>query len=180
MVHRDIDIRVKLTEETFRKFCIFDMFRHQQRWLLPVLISMGLLTAALAILLFLPDQPGTIPGLLTGLGLAVPMLFFGLNLIQIHVQIAVHQLKKPKIIYTLRLNEEGVLVSNNQENDSFVILPWQQLGPAYQRKDCVYLYVNPRRALLLPDGQASIPDKEMWAYIKNHLGERKCASVRHN
>jgi len=53
-----------------------------------------------------------------------------------------------------------------------VALKWSQMAAAYRAKGCIYLYVNPARAFLLPDGQADVSDDELWEYLVKHMGEK--------
>ena len=39
-------------------------------------------------------------------------------------------------------------------------------------KGCVYLYVSPVRAFLLPDGQADAGDEALWRCLTEHLAGR--------
>jgi hypothetical protein len=41
----------------------------------------------------------------------------------------------------------------------------------------IYLYVNPERALILPEGQASVPTDALWGYLEKHLDKGKCVKL---
>ena len=51
-------------------------------------------------------------------------------------------------------------------------VPWKDLQAAFRARGCVYLYVNPARAFLLPDGQADAAPDELWAYLEKHMGAK--------
>ena len=40
-----------------------------------------------------------------------------------------------------------------------------------------HLYVNPERALILPEGQASVPTDTLWGYLEKHLDKGKCVKL---
>lgn len=171
---KQIDIHVRLNDKMFRRYCAFDTFRRQRRWYWPVLIAMVLITAALAGLLKLVAMSETASGVLMGLGIAIPMVVFGLYVIQIEAQIYSQGLKRSPAVYSLRLSAEGVRVTNDQKQEAPVDLPWEGLWAAFRRGDCVYLYVNPARALILPDEQASVSRDELWAFLRKYLGDARC------
>lgn len=175
---RQIDIHVRLDAAAFRRYCAFDTFRRQRRWYAPVLIAMVLITAALAGLLKLvPMSEGT-AGVLMGLGIAIPMVIFGLYAIQIEAQIAGQHLKDAPAVYSLSLSADGVRITNDQKKEPPVELAWHQLWAAFRRKDCVYLYASPERALILPDGQGSVSGEEVWRYICKNMDAKRCIEVR--
>lgn len=171
---KQIDIHVRLDARTFRRFCAFDTFRRQRRWYFPVMAAMVLITVSTAGLFGVLPLSESASGVLMGLGLAVPMLIFGLYLIQIEAQIARQHLKEAPAVYSLRLSADGARVTNDQKKEPPVDLPWDGFWGAFRRADCVYLYVNPQRAFILPDGQASAPPAEVWRFLKKCLGEGKC------
>lgn len=171
---KQIDIHVRLNDRMFRRYCAFDTFRRQRRWYWPVLIAMVLITAALAGLLKLVAMSESAAGVLMGLGIAIPMVIFGLYVIQIEAQIHSQGLKQGPAVYSLHLSVEGVRVTNDQKQEAPVDLPWERIWAAFRRSDCVYLYVNPARALILPDGQASVPPQELWAFLRKYLGDARC------
>lgn len=175
---KSIDIHVKLNDKMFRRYCAFDTFRRQRRWYWPVLIGMLLITVSLAGLLGLVNLPESASGVLMGLGIAVPMVIFGLYVIQIEAQIAQQRLKQAPAVYSLRLSAEGVRVTNDQKKEPPVDLEWDRLWAAFRRPDCVYLYVSPERALILPDGQASVNRDMLWSFLKKQMGEARCVEKK--
>lgn len=78
----------------------------------------------------------------------------------------------------VRLSAQGVRVINDQKKEAPVELPWDGFCGAFRRADCTYLYVNPQRAFILPDGQASAPAEEVWRALKQYMGQEKCVEKR--
>ena len=174
---KQIDIHVRLDARAFRRYCAFDTFRRQRGWYVPVLVSMLLITASLALLIWAKARP-TLAAVLLGLGLAVPMVVFGLYVIQIEAQVAAQKLKTAPSVYSLSLRGKGITVTNDQKKEPPVELEWSRIWGAFRRADCVYLYVNPQRAFILPDGQASASPEELWAFLRQHLGDARCVERR--
>ena len=168
---KQIDIPVHLSAAAFRRYCAFDTFRRQRRWYAPVLIGMVLITLSLGGLLNLIPIGESAAGVLMGLGLAVPLVVFGLYVIQIETQVSRGGLKRAPLVYTLRLNADGVRVTGG---GAPVSVPWDRLWAAFRRRDCIYLYVNPERALILPDGQGSASGDEIWQYLRKSMAPGRC------
>ncbi len=169
-----INIAVRLDARTFRRYCAFDALKRQRRWYWPTLVSMLLVTAALAGLLGWIPISAAMSGLLMGLGLAVVMLNVGLYLLNVETQVARQRLKERPLVYALSLDEDGVRVTNGQNTESAVTLPWDGLWAAYAHRGDIYLYVNPERGLILPEGQADVSRDALWSYLEKHLGKGKC------
>ena len=173
---RTIDIHVKLDPTTFRADCAFDTFRRQRRWYPPIMAGMVLVTLSAALLLM---GKGTgAAGVLMGLGIAVPMVVFGLYFIQVEAQVAAMKLKEKPAVYSLTLSADGVRVRNDQKSEDPVDLEWYKLWAAFRRRDCIYLYVNPERAFILPDGQASCSPDALWQYLQKNIGDAKCVAAK--
>lgn len=171
---KPIEIHVRLDATAFRRYCAFDTFRRQRRWFPPVMINMLLITLALAGLLNLIPMGESAAGVLMGLGIAVPLVVFGLYAIQIEAQIASQKLKEAPEVYALRFTDDGVRVTNGQKEEAPVELGWGQLWAAFRRRDGVYLYATPARAFILPNGQANVADDAVWKCLVKNMGEEKC------
>ena len=80
-----------------------------------------------------------------------------------------HQLKPPRRVYTVKLNGDGIHVANNQKDEDQLDVAWQDAQAAFRARDCVYLYITPARAFLLPDGQADCAPDALWAFIEKQM-----------
>ena len=165
-------IPVKLDAKTFKRFSRFDTLRLRRRWVRPVVFALILIAFAVVALLSRREQSGMIAAVLLVVGLGLPLVYFGTFLSQVNVQAARFKLDKPRPVYTVVLNNDGVRVTNDQREEAAVSLPWREAQAAFRVKGCVYLYVNAARAFLLPDGQGDAPAEEIWAYLQKHMGER--------
>ena len=170
----DIHIRVRLSARQFRAYCAFDTFRIRRRHLPALIITAILLTLGVADLLFVKGSSGTVAGLLIGLGLAVPMVVFGLYIIQIETQVSRQGLSSSPEVYSLRMNPDGVTVSGLHRSAGSTTLTWYQLWAAYRVRGAIYLYASETRAFILPESQASVSDDQLWAFLCTHLGSGKC------
>ena len=169
---RSIDIHVRLDARPFRRFCGFDTFRRQRRWYPPVMAGMVLVTLSAALLIM--GKSTQAAGVLMGLGLAIPLVVFGLYFIQIEAQVSRMKLRDAPAVYSLTLSADGVRVRNDQKQEEPVDLPWDRLWAAFRRRDCIYLYVSPERAFILPDGQASCSPDALWQYLRQNMGDARC------
>ena len=172
MNRTEYTIPVRLDAKTFRRFGNFDMLRLRKKWVRPVVFALILVAFAFVALLTRKEQSGMIAAVLLAVGLGLPLVYFGFFFSQVNVQVARYGLDRPRRVYTVVLNADGVSVTNDQRAEAPVQVPWKEVQAAFRVKGCVYLYVNAARAFLLPDGQGSAPQEEIWGYICKHMGDR--------
>ncbi len=172
---RNITIPVRLDEKTFKRFARFDMFTLRKRWVRPVIFSVILIAFAFVALLTKKAQSGMIAAVLLAVGIGLPVVYFGSFFSQVNMQALQQKLKPPRNVYTVTLREEGIRVENNQRQEDALEMEWTAVQKAIRRKGCIYLYVTPTKAFLLPEGQADAPDEEVWDYLTAHMGSEKCS-----
>lgn len=171
---KNIVIPVKLDEKTFRRFARFDMFSLRKKWVRPLAFSLILIVFAFIALLARKEQSGMIAAVLLAVGVGLPVVYVGTFLSQVNVQAVQRKLKPARSVYTVTLREEGIRVENDQRKEDPLEMEWASVQRAFRRKGCIYLYVSAAKAFLLPDGQADVPDAEVWDYLSAHLGKEKC------
>ena len=171
---KNIVIPVKLDEKTFRRFARFDMFSLRKKWVRPLAFSLILIVFAFIALLARKEQSGMIAAVLLAVGVGLPVVYVGTFLSQVNVQAVQRKLKPARSVYTVTLREEGIRVENDQRKEDPLEMEWASVQRAFRKKGCIYLYVSAAKAFLLPDGQADVPDAEVWDYLSAHLGKEKC------
>ena len=172
MNRTEYTIPVKLDAKTFRRFSCFDTLKLRKRWVRPVVFAVILIAFAIVALLSRKAQSGMIAAVLLAVGLGLPLVYFGSFLSSVNLQVARYGLDRPRRVYTVVLNADGVRVTNDQKAEDPVQVPWKEVQAAFRAKGCIYLYVNAARAFLLPDGQGSTPAEEIWEYLVKHMGDR--------
>ena len=163
---KTVTIPVRLDEKTFKRFARFDMFSLRRKWIRPVLFSAILIAFAFAALLIRKEQSGMLAAVLLAVGIGLPVVYFGSFLSQVNMQSLQRKLKPARRVYTVTLRESGILVRNDQRREDPLEMDWSSIQKAFRRKGCIYLYVTPAKAFLLPDGQADVPDEEVWHYLE--------------
>ena len=171
---KTIVIPVRLDEKTFKRFARFDMFSRRKKWIRPAVFALILIVFAVAALLVRKEQSGLIAAVLLVVGLGLPFVYIGTFLSQVNMQAVRAKLKPARLVYTVTLRESGIRVENNQKEEDPLEVEWPAVYRAFRKKGCVYLYVTGARAFLLPDGQASVSNPEVWQYLVDHLGTEKC------
>ena len=171
---QEITIPVRLDEKTFRRFSRFDALRLRKRWVRPVGFALILAAFAAVALLSRKPQAAMLAAVLLVVGLGLPLVYFGTFFSQVNLQVERHKLDKPRAVYTVALNADGIRVTNDQKEEAPLVAPWKDIRAAFRAKGCVYIYVTAARAFLLPDGQAEdgVGAEEIWAYLVKHIGER--------
>ena len=170
MKQNQITIPVRLDAKTFRRFSRFDMFALRKRWIRPAAFALIMIAFAAVALISRKPESGLIAAVLLAVGLGLPLVYVGTFLSQVNRRAAQLKLDKPRPVYTVTLDYDGVRVVNDMKKEDAQAVKWQDVQAAFRRKDCVYLYVSPVRAYLLPSGQADAGDDELWAYLREHLG----------
>jgi len=171
---KTIVIPVSLDEKTFRRFARFDMFSLRKKWIRPAVFALILIVFAFAALLVRKEQSGMIAAVLLVVGLGLPIVYIGTFISQVNMQAMKARLKPARRVYTVTLRETGIRVENNQKKEDPLEMDWSSVQQAFRKKGCIYLYVTPAKAFLLPDGQAGVPDPEVWQFLTAHLGADKC------
>ena len=172
MAEKEIVIPVKLDAKTFQRFGWFNVFILRKQWVRPAVFAAILTGFAVAALLSRRDESLLIAGVLLAVGLGLPLVYIGTFRAQLRRQAELQRLTPPRQVYTVRLDFDGVRVTNDQRKEDAQFVKWQDIPAAFRKKGCIYLYVAPTRAYLLPDGQASVSDEELWASLKERLGDK--------
>ena len=172
--YSDIVVTVKLDEKTFRRFARFDMFSRRKKWIRPAVFSLILIVFAFIALLARKEQSGVIAAVLLVVGIGLPLVYVGTFLSQVNMQAARANLKPDQPVYTVTMRDEGVRIVNDRKEEEPQEVSWDSIHRAYRKNGCIYLYVTPSKAFLLPSKQADAPDHEVWDFIHKRLGEGKC------
>ena len=170
MAEKEIVIPVNLDAKTFRRFGWFDIFILRKRWIRPAVFAAILAGFAVAALMSGRNERLLIAGVLLAVGLGLPLVYTGTFMAQMRAQAERQRL--PRKVYTVRLDFDGVRVTNDQRKEDAQFVKWQDVPAAFRKKGCIYLYVAANRAYLLPSGQASVSDDELWDCLKARLGEK--------
>ncbi len=159
---------------TFMRFALFDTFRLKKRWKLPLFFTC--LMSFFALLCFgLRDsgnQAALLGFVLLGIGVLLPLVWFLLYLSSVRKEARKLGLSGDKVCYETQLGESGVTVVRGAEHADW---PWENLHAAWRVRGCIYLYVLPERAFLLPEDENA---DLAWDIICGHLPEQKRKDLR--
>ncbi|MDO5022805.1 MAG: hypothetical protein Q4E07_05660 [Eubacteriales bacterium] len=169
-----ITVKVKLNEKTFKRFTRFDTLRLRKRWVRPLVFALIMIAFGLVALLSKKEQSGLIAAVLFAVGLGLPIVYFGFFFSQINLQALNLKLGKGRRVYTIYLTKQNLEVHNDIKKEETLMLPWKKVLKAFRVKGCIYVYVSPVKAFLLPDGQADATDDEVWEYLIARMGRKRC------
>lgn len=169
-----IVVPATLDTQDFIRFALFNTFSLKKRWKSPVLFAV--LMSIFAVICFVASRThpqGTLLGsILLSIGLILPIVWFLLFLSSIKAEAKKHGLSKTKAQYFTLLRQDSIKVVKEKEE---AVFPWQDLFMAYRVKGCIYLYINPDRAYLLPD----CDDSDLaWELICSSLPKEKQKDLR--
>ncbi len=163
-----------IDQNDFLRFALFDTFRVKKRWKTPVLFACIMSAFALACFSLYEsrEQASLLGGVLLGIGLILPLVWCLLYLSSVKKEAGKLGLSKTRTAYTLLLRDDGVTVMRENEKAEYA---WNSLFMARRVKGCIYLYVLPTRAFLMPDREES---DAAWDIICFHLPELKREDLR--
>lgn len=169
-----VTIPARLDENNFTHFALFDNFRLKKRWKPPLLFAC--LMSAFALICFSQnsrkDQAVFMGTVLLCVGLLLPLVWFFYYLFSVRKEARKLGLSREKSQYETQLCESGITVSRGADHADWA---WQDLHSAWRVRGCIYLYVQPDRAFLLPEDENADP---AWEMICSHLPERKRRDLR--
>lgn len=167
MKEKSIRVDAKIDAAVFRRFALFDTFVRQERWRGPVLFAV--LMGAFSAVCFVmgPHRRGAalLGGVLLGIGLLLPAVYF-INFF-LSVRRFAKGLEGGKTAYSFQFGEEGARV---EQGGASLELSWPEILCAYRAPDCVYLYVGPQKAFLIPEDAES---GRVWPLLERHLPPEK-------
>lgn len=184
-----ITIPVKVDAKTFRNFAVFDMLIRKKRWKSPAIFAAIFLCFA-AICFSMhgrAEQAVLLGGVLTGVAIVLPAVYFITFFHSISLQAKSMKLQKPQHAYTVELTDaaDGIRVISAKDASVSVNHQWNAVHAVYRADGCIYLFVSPAQAFLLPDGQATVSDgqealsaEELWEVLKGHIIAEKMKDIR--
>ncbi|MCR5347670.1 MAG: YcxB family protein [Fretibacterium sp.] len=161
-------LHVTLDGRTFRRFALFDTLQRQRLWRRPALFACLMILFSLVCFL---GGSTLLAFVLFSVGFGLPAVWFGTFLFQVNAQ--ARRLNASHASYPVTLDEAGILGPGLE-----AALPWEQVHSARRAQDCVYLYVTPSRAILLPQGAIAFEPhspsqkEELWTFLTQHMPGR--------
>lgn len=167
MERKTLMIPSRIDAETFRRFALYDTFVRQGRWRAPALFA-AILGASAAVCLFMRQSregAALLGGVLLAVGLGLPVFYVANFLWSVRKQ--GKRLDGSQIAYTLHFKEEGLLAVAGQERAEY---PWENIFLVCRVQGCIYIYVGPQKAFLLPDCGES---EAAWALLQEKVPPEK-------
>ena len=162
-------IEVTMTEEIFRRFTMFDLFRRRKVWRAPAIWAAILCTSAAICFLMSHVRGAVLLGwVLTLAGLGLPLSYFATFASSLKQQILAQGLKRPKHVYTLILSEraKGISVSNETEHADY---EWKNVHHVYRDLTATYLFITKERGFILPHQCIEDGDDALWNLIEKKI-----------
>ena len=154
-----------IDRKTFVRFAVFDSLIRKKGWRNPLLFA--LILSAFAAICFAGRKTHTqavlLGGVLLGVGLLLPLVWLGMFFVSVRRQAKRLGLSKDRAQYFVTLSPEKIHVEKGKEAADF---DWAEVPLACRDRGCIYLYVSPTRAFLLPDCTDS---ERAWTLISEML-----------
>jgi len=171
MKEEAIIVPARITRQVFQQFALFDTFSLQKRWKLPLIFALIMSALAGLCLAFRERKEGAalLGCVLLVVGLGLPLAYFLSYWLSLRQQLA--RIAPERIAYTLRLEPGGIQVTSGSQKASY---SWETVYMAFRASGCIYLYVEERRAYLLPDGPSG---KRVWELMRDRLPPEKARDL---
>lgn len=171
-------IPVTLTEETFRRFTMFDMLRRRKVWKSPAIFAAIMCTSgAICYLMHHVEGAVMLGTVLMLVGLGMPTVYFGSFFSSLKKQVLAYGLKRPQQVYTLTLSEKakGIGVSNEKEHADY---EWKQVFHVYRDTLATYLFMTKERAFILPHTCIEEGEEELWKLVEKKVPKERRTDLR--
>lgn len=147
-----ITLSVTIDGELFREFALFDTLTRKKGWRSPVLFALIFLAfGALCFSQYQRAEQAILMGsVLLTVGLGVPIVYFANFFSSIQKQIKKLGLKEPQSVYTITLTNAPDGIQVETKHGQRLQHEWDKVFGVYRKTNCIYLYVEPNRAYLLP------------------------------
>ena len=155
--------------KVFTRFAFFDAFVRKKGWRNPVILAA--IMTAFSVICFTAgrtrEQGKLLGTVLLAVGLVLPCVWFGLFFFSVKQQVKINGLSPAKAQYFVTLFPERICVTKGEDRTEYT---WEEVHMAYHVKGCIYLYVTPARAYLMPDCNDT---KAAWEIISSCLPAEK-------
>ena len=170
----EIMIPATIDSRDFLRFALFDTFRMKKRWKTPLLFTciMSAFSAVCFAARRTHEQAVLLGTVLLAVGLVLPLVWFLLYVSSVKAEGKKRKLSRAKTQYGSFLSKKELKVVRDQEEAVFT---WGDLHMACCVQGCIYLYVSPARAFLLPDCDDS---DAAWELITSCLPKEKLRDLR--
>ena len=162
-----LNMEARVTPEVFREFAFFDTFRRQKRWRGPVLFAliMGGFAAVCFALRGSREQAVLIGTVLLVVGLGLPAAYVLSFYLSVRRREKALKAAGSPVAYHIRLDEGGLSARQGEKEER---CPWEQVAGAWRLRRCLCVYVDERRAYLLPP-RTEEQGEQFWAFLTAHL-----------
>lgn len=166
-------IAVKLSENHFRQFLIFNILRRLKLYRSPLIFASILTVSAVISFLMHHVQGAILLGtVLLVVGLGMPIVYFTTFFASLKKQVKLQNLNPPRLVYTLQFSQDSEVLDifNEKEKASY---RWQDVYHAYFEKESIYLFLTKDKAFLIPHDVLENRN-EVTTLIEAKLGSERC------
>lgn len=182
MLPDTITISSRIDTKLFTDFAFFDTLIRQKRLRSPAVFSGAFLIFSLICFAMheKAEQALLLGAVLLIIAILMPTAYFSMFFLSVRQKANELKLDTPHLSYTVNLTDaaDGITINAANNKGGTLRVRWSQIHHIYRTKNCIYFYVSPRQAFLLPDGQANVSPDELWDYLKEHLTDSQYTDRR--
>lgn len=175
-------LSITLGPASFKNFAVFDMAQKQRKWKTSAMIgAAGIIGSFISFAFQDVSENMFLLGIfLFVLGAFVPSMYFKNFYASVQEQTAKMKIQQPRHVYSIELGSdpEGIIFYYPGEKTPAGRFSWSAADGAWRTDKAVYLYVEPQRALLIPNTTKNVTQDEVWNFMKGHLKAEKLHDTR--
>jgi hypothetical protein len=178
MQEAGIVVPAAIDAKTFRDFAVFDSFIRQKRWRMLSLFTCIMLGSAIICFIMRgrAEQAVLLGGVLTAVGLGLPVAYLLSFFLSIKTQSEKMRLKTQRHAYTLTMMKaEGIEVKAGKE---LLKHRWEEVFAVYRWRTYTYLYVSQQKAYLMPDQQVPGSADALWRLLEGSVPAGRLFDLR--
>ncbi len=182
MLPDTITVSSRIDTKIFRNFAVFDTLIRQRRLRLPAqFFASFLVFAAICFAMQGKARQAVLLGaVMLGIAIILPAAYLGMFFLSVSQKARELNLETPRHVYTVSLTSapDGITINSAIQSTGTLRVRWEQVHHAYRTNNCIYLYISPRQAFLLPDHQSNVSPNELWDFLGKYLSADKLTDRR--
>lgn len=167
----------RIDKSLFCHFAVFDAMVLHKRFRSPAIFLgiMGFFACICYTQIGKAEQAALLGNVLLGVGLVLPIVYFGHFYMDLRNQSKKLKLDTPRHVYTLTMTDapDGITIVTPTGQGGTLRVHWANIFRVYRVKDCIYFYISPRQAFLIPNDQSNVETDELWKFFEEMIPAEK-------
>ena len=182
MSRKSLYLSITLGPASFKNFAVFDAMTKHRKWKTPMSIgAAGVIGGFISFMMQDMWENMFLLGVfLMVLGMFIPSMYLKNFYASIREQTAKMNIEQPRHVYSIEMKSdpEGIIYYYPKEKTPAGKFSWSAIDGVWRTEKAIYLYVDDKRSLIIPDNTKNIRQDEIWNFIKGHAKAEKMHDER--